>query len=275
MHYITCMAASNEVASPGPPLLASLATRVRRLRDERGWTRQDLAARSGISVRFLARIESGKGNLSVRRLADLARALGTTASDLVRTPSGQARAVALVGLRGAGKSTVGALLAGKLRLPFVEIDERITDATGLALDQIFELHGERYYRRLEREILRRILAGGARVVVAAAGGVVNDPASWHLLLELATVVWLKARPEDHWNRVVAQGDRRPMADHPAAMEELRALLAARAPTYATAPIVIETSGRSPEEVVQHILPLLDGDAADSDRSSHGCGSLPA
>jgi XRE family aerobic/anaerobic benzoate catabolism transcriptional regulator len=246
-------------------LLESLAARVRRLRGERGLTRQDLARRSGISVRFLARIESAEGNLSVRRLDDLARALGTTASDLVRTPSERAPAVVLVGLRGAGKSTVGARLATRLGLPFVEIDERIADATGLTLDQIFELHGEQYYRRLEHEILRRIVADGERVVVAAAGGVVNDPASWQLLLETATVIWLKARPEDHWNRVVAQGDRRPMADHPAAMEELRALLVTREPVYAAASIVVETSGRRPEDVVQEIVASLP----------HERGTLPA
>jgi len=132
------------------------------------------------------------------------------------------------------------------------MDALIQDAAGLPLDQIFELHGERHYRRLERESLQRILEREGPAVVAAAGGVVNEPTSWRLLLEKTTVVWLRARPEDHWSRVVEQGDRRPMADHPDAMAELRAMLAARESRYAQAHVVLDTSGRTPEELVEMI-----------------------
>ena len=181
----------------------------------------------------------------------VARALDSTPEELVRAgPDGQV--VALVGLRGAGKSTVGNLLARRLRIPFVEMDDRIVETSGLSTDQIFELHGEGYYRRLEHEILHRLLARSEPLVLAAAGGVVNEPASWRLLLERATVVWLRARSEDLWNRVVAQGDRRPMADNPAAMDELRALLAARDPVYAAAPISIDTTAHDPGELAESL-----------------------
>lgn len=248
---------------PASPLLDLLGRRVRALRRERAWTRADLAERSGVSTRFLARIETGEGNISVRRLEDLARALGTTPADLVRAEPKVSEVVALVGLRGAGKSTIGARLAMKLALPFVEIDERIVEASGLGLDELFDLHGERYYRRLEGQVLRAILDAGASVVLAAGGGVVNEPATWRMLLERATVVWLRARPEDHWSRVVAQGDRRPMADNPGAMEELRALLAAREPVYSLAPISVDTSGRDPEaladDLARRLGPAYTGD----------------
>jgi XRE family aerobic/anaerobic benzoate catabolism transcriptional regulator len=237
-------------------VLESLALRVRELRRARGWSRAELARRSGLSLRFLARVESGTGNLSVLRLAWLARALETQTDRLLRPGPGAPRTVALVGLRGAGKSTVGPRLAARLGWPFLEMDDLITEAAGLSLDQIFELHGEAYYRRLEHETLRHVLARTDRLVLAAAGGVVNEPASWDMLAEHAHVVWLRARPEDHFHRVVSQGDRRPMADHPAAMERLRALLAAREATYSTAHLVVDTSGREPDEVAGEIARAL-------------------
>jgi XRE family aerobic/anaerobic benzoate catabolism transcriptional regulator len=239
-------------SAEGSPLLSALARRVRRLRDERAWTRGELARRSGLSERFLARVEAGDGNISVRRLESLARALDTTPDQLVLPPEDGARIVALVGLRGAGKSTLGPLVAERLGWPFVEIDELIVEAGGLTLDQLFELHGEPYYRRLEHETLRRVLARGGPVVLAAAGGVVNEAASWDLLRRRATVVWLRARPEDHWNRVAAQGDRRPMANHPAAMEGLRALLAAREPIYAQARLTVDTTAQTPARLAECI-----------------------
>lgn len=237
-------------------LLEDLARTVRVLRRSRSWTRRGLAERSGLSVRFLARIESGAGNVSVLRLEALARALGTTADELIRPVADPARIIALVGLRGAGKSTVGPRLARRLSLPFVEMDSLIVEASGLPLDQMFEIHGEAYYRRLEREILRRILARAEPTVLAAAGGVVNEPSTWELLRQQAFVVWLRARAEEHWDRVVAQGDHRPMADNPAAKEELRALLTARGAVYAQAQITVDTSDRSPEEVVDEIQRAL-------------------
>jgi XRE family aerobic/anaerobic benzoate catabolism transcriptional regulator len=238
--------------SPENSLLGDLARRVRRLREARKWSRATLAERSGLSLRYLARIEAGDGNVSLLRLESLAEALETTPDELIRPEDGHTAVVALVGLRGAGKSTVGPLLAGSLGAPFIEMDALILQASGLPLDQIFELHGERYYRRLEREILRRVLARRKPSVLAAAGGVVNEPATWQLLRDRSTVVWLKARPEDHWDRVVVQGDRRPMADNPDAMAELRAMLTAREPLYSQAHLVVDTHGRTPEDVVSRL-----------------------
>lgn len=256
---------SNDAAAPKParppldgrdPVLAQLASRVKRLREASHLSRVELAERSGLSVRFLARIESGDGNVSLVRLVHLAHALGVGPDALLRAPRPRGSIVVLVGTRGAGKSTVGTLLARKLSLPFIEMDALIQETAGLPLDQIFELHGERWYRRLERDTLQRIFTREPAAVVAAAGGVVNEPASWKALLDRATVVWLRARPEDHWNRVIAQGDRRPMADNPDAMAELRAMLDARASRYGQAHLVVDTSRRSPAQVVRAILEEL-------------------
>lgn len=236
--------------------LRELGERVRTLRASRGWTRADLARRSGISVRFLARIESGDGNVSILRLGDLARALDTAPHRLLRPEPRPGAIVTLVGMRGAGKSTVGPILARLFDLPFVEVDARIRDAAGIPLDQLFELHGEAYYRRLEREALGRILAEGRPAVLAASGGVVNDPATWQGLLDGSTVVWLRATADDHWNRVVAQGDRRPMADLPDAKAELRAMLAAREPLYRQADLSVDTTDRAPREVAEEIVARL-------------------
>ena len=232
------------------------------MRDRREWTRSNLAERSGLSVRFLARIESGDGNVSLIRLAHLAEALGTTPDELLRPGPMHSGVCVLVGLRGAGKSTVGPILAERLHIPFLEMDVLIREASGLPLDQIFELHGERYYRRIERETVARALGSGEPVVLAAAGGVVNEPATWDLLRERATVIWLKARPEDHWQRVVAQGDRRPMGDNPDAMAELQAMFAARERLYAQSHLTVETIMRTPEEIAAVIENQLRGLQAD-------------
>jgi len=253
---------------PDDGVLQSLSERVRRLRRARGWPRAVLAERSGLSIRFLARVEAGDGNISLLRLTSLARALDTTADELIRPLDGHRPVVILVGMRGAGKSTVGPILAERLSMPFIEMDARIQESSGLPVDQIFELHGERYYRRLERETLARILAHRAPVLVAAAGGVINEPTTWHVARREARVVWLKARAEDHWNRVVAQGDRRPMADNPDAMAELRAVLAAREPSYALAHLVVDTTGRTPEDVALEVeRGLRDHDGAGDSREA--------
>jgi XRE family aerobic/anaerobic benzoate catabolism transcriptional regulator len=228
-------------------LLETLGRRARALRTDAGLTLKELAARSGLSSRFLVQVESGEGNISVRKLAALAGALGTTPAALLSGATrGGAResalpVIALLGLRGAGKTTVGRRLARRLRVPFVELDRRVEQAAGLTLAEIFALHGEDYYRRLEREELGRVLAPGRPVVLATGGGIVNSPETYALLRRRAVTVWLRAQPEDHWNRVVQQGDRRPMADNPEAMGELRRLLAARAPLYATADHAVDTS----------------------------------
>lgn len=248
MHYNAQMT----FASQGSDLLRALARRVRRQRQSLGWSREELARRSGLSVRFLARVESGDGNISVRRLEAVARALGTAPDRLIVPATRETPIVALTGLRGAGKSTVGAHLARALGLPFVEMDALIQQAASLPLGQIFELHGERYYRRLESETLESVLRAAAPAVLATAGGVVNEPTTWSRLCDETRVIWLRAKPEDHWNRVVEQGDRRPMADNPAAMDQLRELLQAREAAYSQAWLTVDTHGKDPAAISREI-----------------------
>ncbi len=206
-----------------------------------------------MSVRFLIQLESGHGNISVKRLADLARALDIPTADLLRDDEdGQRRTIALLGLRGAGKTTIGKQLARALHVRFVELDRRIEKAADMTLGEIFSLYGDEYYRRLERETLARLPAENRPSVLATGGGIVTSPETYALLKKSAITVWLRATPEDHWNRVVRQGDRRPMADHPQAMADLRALLTAREPLYARADHTIETSGRSVRAIVEEL-----------------------
>lgn len=235
-------------------LLATLGERIRALRAARGFTLRELAERAELSARFLVQLESGTANVSVRKLAALARALGTTPSELLAGPGGEADlpVIALLGLRGAGKSTIGRRLARRLRVPFVELDRRVEEAAGLSLDEIFALHGQDYYRRLERDALELLLADDRPVVVATGGGIVASGETYAFLRRRALTVWLRAEAEDHWNRVVQQGDRRPMADNPEAMAELRRLLAERQPLYAEAAHVVDTSRLSVDEAVAAI-----------------------
>lgn len=242
-------------------LLAAVGARVRAQRERHGWTRRQLADRSGVSERFLAQLEAGQGNISLGRFADVAEALGTTpAALLAETPGAAAgtRIVALLGVRGAGKSTVGAALARRHGVPFIEVDHAIERAAGLELGQIFEMHGEAYYRRLEREVLHRLLATPGAAVLATGGSIVNDAENYALLRRRARTVWLRARAADHWQRVVDQGDARPMAQNPHAFAELRALLHARAPLYAEAHHVIDTSDRTVDEVVDAVAHAAAG-----------------
>jgi len=232
-------------------LLESVGTAVRDQRERRGWSRRELAEHSGVSERFLAQLEVGEGNISLRRFADVARALGTTPAALLAPAETAARArpIALLGVRGAGKSTVGAQLAKKLGARFVEVDREIEEAAGLPLGEVFAVHGEAYYRRVEREVLTRLLADPAPAVLATGGSIVNDPTNYALLRTRALTIWLRASAEEHWSRVVAQGDQRPMAGNAHAFAELRALLAARGKLYARAEHVIETTGRTVRQVV--------------------------
>ncbi|MDQ3068522.1 MAG: helix-turn-helix domain-containing protein [Acidobacteriota bacterium] len=237
---------------PQADLLVKLGERTRRLRLDQGLTLRELAERSGVSLRFLLQIETGRANVSVRRLAELAASLGTSASALLAEEQPGRPLIALLGLRGAGKTTVGRKLAKKMRVPFVELDSRIETAAGLALREIFSLHGEDYYRRLERDALGQLVQQGSPMVVAAGGGIVTSPESMLLLDRHARTVWLRADVEDHWNRVVNQGDRRPMEDQPQAMDALRALHARREALYARAEVVVDTSGESVDLVVDAI-----------------------
>lgn len=244
-----------QARDPAHDVLRALGRNVRVARTARGWTLRELSERSGVSLRFLVQLEAGAGNISVRRLASVAEALETTPASLLACPADAPRrtVIALLGLRGAGKTTVGRRVARRLRLPFVELDRRVEEAANLTLAEMFSLHGEDYYRRLEREALIELLDAASPVVLATGGGIVTSPETFALLRRRAATVWLKAAPEDHWNRVVKQGDRRPMADHPQAMHDLRSLLTAREPLYSAASVTVETSGHSVAEVVDSVI----------------------
>jgi XRE family aerobic/anaerobic benzoate catabolism transcriptional regulator len=238
-------------------LLAGLGRRARAHRLARGWTLRDVAERSGVSPRFLVQLESGRGNISVRRLADVAQALETTPALLLTDTDAPApEVIALLGLRGAGKTSVGKRLAKRRRVPFVELDRRVEEAADLSLGELFSLHGEDYYRRIEREALQEVLSEGRPIVLATGGGLVASPDTFALLRRSAITIWLRARPEDHWNRVVRQGDRRPMADHPQAMADLRGLLASREPLYSMADHIVDTSQVSVSDIVDSIESAL-------------------
>jgi XRE family aerobic/anaerobic benzoate catabolism transcriptional regulator len=251
--------------APRERLLRELGAAVRARRGELGLTMRTLAKKAGVSERFLVQLEAGEGNISVARLEDVAEGLGTTGAELLATasrsePSGGPRAraiVALVGLRGAGKSSIGAAVAERLGVPFVELDELIVREAQMTLSTIFEIHGEQYYRSIEREVLRRLLAAGKPMVIATGGSIVTDAETWGLLRSRARTIWLKATPHEHWSRVVAQGDVRPMRDRPRAMNELHALLNRRQPLYELADDVVDTAGRPPEAVVERVVMIAE------------------
>ena len=238
-------------------VLDIVAARVREARSARHWTLRELAERSGVSVRFLVQLEAARGNISVKRLADLARAFSLAPADLLRDSDAAApRVVALLGLRGAGKTTIGKQLARRLRVRFIELDRRIEKEADMSLAELFSMYGEEHYRRLERETLARVLAERRAMVLATGGGIVASADTYALLKAHAVTVWLRAQPEDHWKRVVSQGDRRPMADHPQAMADLRTLLAAREPLYASADHTVDTSGRTVKAIVDDLSRTL-------------------
>jgi XRE family aerobic/anaerobic benzoate catabolism transcriptional regulator len=237
-------------------LLSEIGNRVRARRTTMGWTLREVAERSGISSRFLSDLEAGKGNISVARLANVARALDVSLVSLFPSEEPQRPVVALVGLRGAGKSTIGAKLAAHLRVPFVELDALIEKEAHLSLAELFSLHGEAYYKRLAYDILLKLFAQHEPVVTAVGGSIVTDSETWNLLKRRSHTVWLKASPEDHWKRVLGQGDTRPMQNRTSAMVELRSILAARSPLYAEAAQTIDTSATSPSKTVRTIAAAL-------------------
>jgi XRE family aerobic/anaerobic benzoate catabolism transcriptional regulator len=240
-------------------LLLDLGRRVREERERRGLSRRELAERSGLSLRFLTLVESGRGNISVRKLSRLAGALSKAPAALLEDAGGLPGrpVISLLGLRGAGKTTIGRRLARKLRIPFVELDERVEKLSGLPLAEIFRLHGEGYYRRLEGEALERLLRSEGALVLATGGGLVTSPETYARLRQRAVTVWLRARPEDHWSRVVQQGDRRPMEARPSAMTELRRLLAVREPLYSQAAHAIDTSRLDVDQAVRAIEDVIE------------------
>jgi XRE family aerobic/anaerobic benzoate catabolism transcriptional regulator len=239
--------------------LSRLGQGIRSARKERKLSLRELAKRSGLSERFLSDVESGRANMSVISLLSVAEALGVKASDLLvsnEKAEGAAGVTALLGLRGAGKSTVGRALGEKLGLPFFELDRLVEAKAGMKLSEIFAFHGEDYYRRLELEVLRSFLAEHPRAILATGGGVVTSPQAYRLLSERTRTVWLKAAPEEHWQRVVRQGDLRPIENRPEAMTELKRRLREREPLYARARITCSTSGRPVTAVVDELARQL-------------------
>jgi XRE family aerobic/anaerobic benzoate catabolism transcriptional regulator len=234
--------------------LRTLGQRVRLLRTRRGMTRRILAAQSGVSERYISAVEAGTGNGSILLLRALAKALNVGLRALLedeaeavvpprpRAPDYRDR-IALIGLRGAGKSTLGRLLAGHLGSLFLELDQEIEKEAGLGLGEIMELHGQAGFRRLERAVLDRLIATHSTAVIAAGGGIVAEAESFARLLEACLTVWVKAAPEEHMQRVIDQGDLRPMRDNRRSMADLRAILSSREALYARADIQLETTGR--------------------------------
>lgn len=267
---------------PREIFLAALGERVRGLRNRRGMTRKRLAEAADVSERHLANLETGQGNASVMLLRDLARALGASIGELVgEEPSGggewtrirdllrgrdeaslsRARKaiaealgakpndpgregrIALIGLRGAGKSTLGRMLAEDLRVPFIELDRVVERMAGCDVGEIHSLYGAAAFRRYEIRALEDTVAAHDRAVIATGGGLVTEPSTYDLLLARCFTVWLHATPDDHMKRVIAQGDLRPMAGNAEAMEDLKRILAAREADYARADLTFDTSAQ--------------------------------
>jgi XRE family aerobic/anaerobic benzoate catabolism transcriptional regulator len=232
--------------------LARLGERVRAWRTDNGRTRKALASASGVSERYLAQLESGRGNISVLLLRKVALAMGVAVDSLVREEERAPRTarVALIGLRGAGKSTLGEKLARLLEVPFVELDKEVEKEAGAKLGEVFGLYGQDAFRRFERRALERVLNQHARAVIATGGGLVTDPATYQLLQERCFCIWLKASPQEHMARVIAQGDLRPFrngmqgAGRSAALGEIEKLLDDREKLYGRADAIVETSGRT-------------------------------
>jgi XRE family aerobic/anaerobic benzoate catabolism transcriptional regulator len=260
--------------------------RVRDLRAQRGMTRRMLAQQSGVSERYLAQLEAGDGNPTVTVIRALARAfdvapdaliVDTHVSPLASTivgavremtseqllavqlllrsaltegePGERNRRIALIGLRGAGKSTLGALLAQHEGVPFIELDREVEREAGIGLAEIFEFSGQAGFRRHERNSLERILHGERTFVLATGGGIVSEPLTFERVLATCFTIWLSAAPADHMQRVMAQGDMRPMAGNSEAMTDLNRILAGREALYRRADIEISTTGRTIEETL--------------------------
>jgi XRE family aerobic/anaerobic benzoate catabolism transcriptional regulator len=277
-----------------------LGNRVRRLRARRGITRKVLAQIADVSERHLANLESGEGNPSVLILQQIARALDCSLAELLgdettdspewllirdllhgRSPAQLEAArnaltalfgnpqtrdhrmdrIALIGLRGAGKSTLGRALAERLDRPFIDLSREIERIAGCRPDEIHSLYGPAAYRRYERRALEETLAAHARAVIDTPGGIVSETATFNLLLTRCYTIWLTASPEEHMQRVIAQGDLRPMAGNKQAMDDLRLILSERTPFYAKADWIFDTSGRSPGDCAEAVNSALSNAAS--------------
>ena len=264
--------------------LAALGYKLRDARARRGLSRKLLAVDSGVSERYLAQLEAGRGNVSILLLRQIASALDLSLTELLAEDSGEdaelslttqflkklprqklaavhsqlvrdygnarderMKRIALIGLRGAGKSTLGAKLAKTLGVPFIELDREVEREAGTSLSEIFLLYGQSGYRRYERRCLEKVLEKNERAVIATGGSIVSEPGTYELLLSTCFTVWLKAAPEEHMARVIAQGDMRPMAGNDQAMVDLRRILEGRAVLYRQADVVVDTAGKSAEK----------------------------
>jgi XRE family aerobic/anaerobic benzoate catabolism transcriptional regulator len=238
--------------------LARLGDRVRRWRDSAGMTRKVLSQTSGVSERYLAQLESGQGNISVLLLRKVARAMGVPIEQLVREEerSPRSQRVALIGLRGAGKSTLGKKLAESLGVPFVELDQEVEKEAGQKLGEVFSMYGQDGFRRFERRALERVLQENERAVIAAGGSLVTDSDTYQFLLERCLCVWLKATPDEHMSRVISQGDMRPFKGRSAALGEIKKLLESRETLYARADLKIETSGKTARQSLEQMKRAL-------------------
>ena len=283
--------------------LEQLGQRVRTMRALHGMSRKVLAKVSGISERYIAQLESGKGNVSIVLLRRVSNAMGAHLEDLIpatepapdwpvirdlvrkATPnqiaqakdilSGQASGasalrrtpfagIALIGLRGAGKSTLGKMLARKIGWSFVELNKEIEAQNGLSVAEIIALYGQEGFRRMEQAALGQLLARKELMVLATGGGIVSEPLTFDLILSSFYTIWLKAEPEEHMARVRGQGDLRPMADDRSAMAELRTILLSREPLYARASAVVDTAGLTVDaaaaRLIDAVAPVLHSEA---------------
>jgi XRE family aerobic/anaerobic benzoate catabolism transcriptional regulator len=286
---------------PEASFLEQLGQRVRTTRALRGMSRKVLAKVSGISERYIAQLEGGKGNVSIVLLRRVSNAMAAHLEDLI--PSGEPSAdwavlrdlarkatpqqiaqakdvlaggnastqrqmsfagIALIGLRGAGKSTLGKMLAKKIGWSFVELNKEIEQQNGLSVAEIIALYGQEGFRRMEQAALGQLLARKELMVLATGGGIVSEPLTFDLILSSFYTIWLKAEPEEHMARVRGQGDLRPMADDRSAMAELRNILVSREPLYALASAVVDTAGLSVDNaaarLVDAVSPVLRNDA---------------
>jgi XRE family aerobic/anaerobic benzoate catabolism transcriptional regulator len=287
-------AARHDASAVADAYLRQLGERIREARARRGMTRRILGRDSGVSERYLAQLEAGKGNISIALLRRVAHAMDVPLASLVgeeperpveftlitqtlarlspkelaearqilarsfggAIDSERRRRIALIGLRGAGKSTLGALAAKRLGAPFIELDREIERQVGAPLAEIFDLYGQATYRRAERHALETVIALHPRAVIATGGSLVSEPATFDLLLSACFTIWLKARPEDHLSRVFAQGDMRPMAASDEAMADLRRILAGRDALYAKADVTIDTSGKTAEASLRELMAAI-------------------
>ncbi|NRB03439.1 MAG: helix-turn-helix transcriptional regulator [Rhodobacteraceae bacterium] len=265
-----------EDTSEKPAIIALVATRVRSARQALGWPRRELSARSGISPRYLAQLEAGEGNISIVLLERVAVALGVPIEQLLTDPDPQqpdvdriatlyasatpalqgrirallapdpssatrAQRICLIGLRGAGKSTLGRMAAEKLHIPFVELAKEIETRAGMPISEIMALYGTDGYRRFEADAIKDIITTHDRVITAVSGGLVDQRDTYANILERFHTVWIKTSPAEHMARVRAQGDLRPMQGNPEAMDQLRSLLEARTPLYEQAHADVDTT----------------------------------